>query len=115
MSFVCCDSIFYIFVFLIKFFILCLTSSHKNKAKGKMKVGHVFTVEPMINLGVSKDCTWDDRWTAVTIDGKRSAQFEHTVVVTENGLEVMTARDDLGGGERPVTVMPEWNEETFQR
>jgi len=88
---------------------------HKNKAKGKMKVGHVFTVEPMINLGVSKDCTWDDRWTAVTIDGKRSAQFEHTVVVTENGLEVMTARDDLGGGERPVTVMPEWNEVTFQR
>jgi len=110
--------LFSFFVCLIKFFLLCFVlnvCSHKNKAKGKMKVGHVFTVEPMINLGVSKDCTWDDRWTAVTIDGKRSAQFEHTVVVTENGLEVMTARDDLGGGERPVTVMPEWNEVTFQR
>ena len=67
---------------------------HKNKAKGTMKVGHVFTVEPMINLGKSGDTTWGDNWTAVTTDGKRSAQFEHTVLVTENGCEILTARDN---------------------
>ena len=36
--------------------------------------------------------TWPDNWTAVTEDGKRSAQFEHTMVVTETGVEVLTAR-----------------------
>jgi len=85
---------------------------HKNKAKGMMKVGHVFTVEPMINLGVHNDILWGDNWTAVTADGKWSSQFEHTVVVTENGLEIMTAREQE---EHPVTVMPEWNEDAFQR
>ena len=59
-----------------------------------MAPGHVFTVEPMINLGTWEDETWDDNWTAVTGDGKRSAQFEHTVVVTETGTEILTARDD---------------------
>jgi len=66
----------------------------KNKAKGVMKAGHVFTVEPMINLGSWEDTTWGDNWTAVTRDGSRSAQFEHTVVVTETGCEILTARDD---------------------
>ena len=41
-----------------------------------MKAGHVFTIEPMINLGSYADKTWGDNWTAVTSDGKRSAQFE---------------------------------------
>jgi methionyl aminopeptidase len=66
----------------------------KNKAKGTMKAGHVFTIEPMINLGQSSDRTWDDNWTAVTADGKRSAQFEHTILVTETGYEILTARDN---------------------
>ena len=66
----------------------------KNKAKGTMKAGHVFTIEPMINLGVHGDKTWDDNWTAVTTDGKWSAQFEHTFLVTETGYEILTARDD---------------------
>lgn len=57
----------------------------KNKAKGSMEVGHVFTVEPMINLGGYKDVLWPDNWTAVTADGSRSAQFEHTMVITETG------------------------------
>lgn len=48
----------------------------KNKAKGTMRAGHVFTIEPMINLGSYADKTWGDNWTAVTSDGKRSAQFE---------------------------------------
>ena len=67
---------------------------NKNKAKGVMREGHIFTVEPMINLGTWEDVTWGDNWTAVTRDGKRSAQFEHTVVVTKDGVEILTARDE---------------------
>eukprot|EP00578_Thalassiosira_sp_NH16_P024195 CAMPEP_0181101586 /NCGR_PEP_ID=MMETSP1071-20121207/13838_1 /TAXON_ID=35127 /ORGANISM="Thalassiosira sp., Strain NH16" /LENGTH=412 /DNA_ID=CAMNT_0023184457 /DNA_START=89 /DNA_END=1327 /DNA_ORIENTATION=+ len=67
---------------------------HKNKAKGVMRKGHVFTVEPMINLGSYDDVTWGDNWTAVTRDGKRSAQFEHTVLVTKDGCEILTAREN---------------------
>jgi methionyl aminopeptidase len=82
----------------------------KNKAVGVMKPGHVFTIEPMINRGTHHDLTWPDDWTSVTRDGKWSAQFEHTLLVTEQGVEVLTARQ----GE-PNDVMPEFNEETFQR
>lgn len=57
-----------------------------------MKPGHVFTIEPMINAGMHKDITWPDNWTAVTADGQRSAQFEHTLLITENGCEVLTKR-----------------------
>mmetsp|Transcript_43428 Transcript_43428/g.132141 ORF Transcript_43428/g.132141 Transcript_43428/m.132141 type:complete len:154 (-) Transcript_43428:555-1016(-) len=67
---------------------------HKNKAKGVMRPGHVFTVEPMINLGTPGDTTWGDNWTAVTSDGKRSAQFEHTVLVTKTGCEILTMREN---------------------
>ena len=63
-----------------------------NKAKGIMKVGDVFTIEPMINAGTHRDVLWPDGWTAVTEDGKRSAQFEHQLVITEDGCEVLTAR-----------------------
>ena len=48
----------------------------------------------MINLGVWKDTMWPDGWTAVTIDGKRSAQFEHTMIVTDDGVDVLTKRLD---------------------
>jgi len=64
----------------------------KNKAIGVMKPGHVFTIEPMINAGSWKDVLWPDDWTSVTMDGKRSAQFEHTLLVTETGCEVLTQR-----------------------
>lgn len=66
----------------------------KNKAVGIMKPGQIFTIEPMINMGTWRDKTWPDDWTAVTADGKRSAQFEHTILVTETGYEILTARDD---------------------
>lgn len=62
-----------------------------NKAVGFMRAGHVFTIEPMINQGVWKDVTWNDKWTSVTADGQRSAQFEHTILITEDGCEVLTA------------------------
>eukprot|EP00271_Cylindrocystis_brebissonii_P004673 TRINITY_DN16488_c0_g1_i1.p1 TRINITY_DN16488_c0_g1~~TRINITY_DN16488_c0_g1_i1.p1 ORF type:complete len:427 (-),score=35.84 TRINITY_DN16488_c0_g1_i1:927-2207(-) len=64
----------------------------KNKAVGVMKAGQTFTIEPMINAGSWRDRLWADGWTAVTADGSRSAQFEHTLVVTEDGCEVLTAR-----------------------
>ncbi|MBM3799392.1 MAG: type I methionyl aminopeptidase [Actinobacteria bacterium] len=56
-----------------------------------MKPGMVFTIEPMITLGTWQHKMWDDDWTAVTADGKRTAQFEHTVLVTDTGVEVLTA------------------------
>ncbi|KAJ3071347.1 Methionine aminopeptidase 1 [Podochytrium sp. JEL0797] len=62
----------------------------KNKAVGVMKPGHIFTIEPMISEGTWKDEQWPDRWTAVTADGKRSAQFEETMMVTETGVEILT-------------------------
>jgi methionyl aminopeptidase len=82
-----------------------------------MKPGHSFTIEPMINQGTWKDVTWPDDWTSTTAvsissykicdiisghsvllqDGKRSAQFEHTMVVTDTGCEVLTARRDHDG------------------
>ena len=58
--------------------------------RGKIKPGMIFTVEPMINMGVWKHKIWDDGWTAVTADLQRSAQFEHTVLVTENGTDILT-------------------------
>ena len=46
----------------------------------------------MINEGVHEDEQWPDDWTVVTADGRRSAQFEHTMIVTETGVEILTAR-----------------------
>ncbi|HEX2732672.1 MAG TPA: type I methionyl aminopeptidase [Polyangiaceae bacterium] len=59
----------------------------------RIRPGMIFTIEPMINLG-----TWEveilaDDWTAITVDGKLSAQFEHTILVTEEGVDVLTQRD----------------------
>lgn len=64
----------------------------KNKAVGAAKAGMCFTIEPMINEGVWRDRTWPDDWTSATADGGLSAQFEHTLLVTEDGVEVLTAR-----------------------
>ncbi|KAI0979986.1 hypothetical protein GJ496_010781 [Pomphorhynchus laevis] len=69
----------------------------KNKAVGVMKAGHVFTIEPMINEGSYTDGIWPDQWTAVTMDGKRSSQFEHTLLVTENGCDILTKRINYDG------------------
>jgi methionyl aminopeptidase len=66
----------------------------RNKAVGICAPGMVFTIEPMINQGTFGDETWPDNWTAVTKDGKRSAQFEHTMLVTEDGVEILTARTE---------------------
>lgn len=79
----------------------------KNKAVGKLAPGMTFTIEPMINLSNNwRDKTWPDDWTSVTVDGKPSAQFEHTLLITEDGVEVLTARKaDSPGG--PVEMIEE--------
>lgn len=83
----------------------------KNKAVGVMKAGHVFTVEPMINLGADGgDTKWPDNWTAVTLNGKPSAQFEHTFLITETGYEVLTARRGA-----PLDSMPPYHPGMFKR
>lgn len=62
-----------------------------NKCPGTMKAGMTFTIEPMICVGNQQEMHWPDNWTATTRDGKKSAQFEETMVVTETGVEILTA------------------------
>ena len=64
-----------------------------RRGKGrKLKPGMVFTIEPMINQGTWEAVMLDDGWTAVTADGLLSAQFEHTIAVTQDGVEILTLR-----------------------
>ncbi len=59
-----------------------------------LKQGMTFTVEPMINLGKRHCVLLDDGWTVITQDKKWSAQFEHTILVTDTGFEILTVSDD---------------------
>jgi methionyl aminopeptidase len=56
----------------------------------RLKTGHVFAIEPMVNAGGPETELLDDGWTVVTRDGRRSAHFEHSIAVTEDGPEVLT-------------------------
>jgi methionyl aminopeptidase len=56
----------------------------------KLKTGMVFAIEPMINLGRAEVEVLEDRWTAVTVDRRLSAHFEHTVAVTQNGPDILS-------------------------
>jgi methionyl aminopeptidase len=58
-----------------------------------LEPGMTFTIEPMITMGSWRERIWPDQWTAVTSDGLRTAQFEHTLVVTDTGAEVLTPSD----------------------
>jgi methionyl aminopeptidase len=58
-----------------------------------IEAGMTFTVEPMLNLGSHEWEMWDDGWTVVTKDRRRSAQFEHTILVTDHGPEILTQGD----------------------
>ena len=55
-----------------------------------LKSGMVLAIEPMVNAGVSDVEVLEDDWTVVTADGSLSAHFEHTVAVTDNGVEILT-------------------------
>jgi methionyl aminopeptidase len=62
----------------------------KPKRGKKLSVGLTIAIEPMVNVGTAKTRTLSDKWTVVTADGKRSAHFEHTVAITENGPRIIT-------------------------
>jgi methionyl aminopeptidase len=66
--------------------------AHTGKAGTglRLKPGMALTIEPMVNLGRPHVLCLDDGWTVVTADGSLSAQFEHTVIVTEQGCEITT-------------------------
>lgn len=68
---------------------------YRNNDRTVLKEGMIFTVEPMINAG-KFGCINDaeDNWTVYTADGKNSAQWEHTIVVTKNGCEILTLREE---------------------
>lgn len=59
----------------------------------RIKEGMCLAIEPMVNMGRHEVRILDDQWTAVTVDGSLSAHFEHTVVVTRDGPEILTRRD----------------------
>ena len=68
---------------------------YKNNDNEKMQEGMCFTIEPMINLGRANTLLdKEDKWTVYTLDGKKSAQWEHTLVVTKTGCEILTLRKD---------------------
>jgi len=63
-----------------------------SEPAGKMAPGHTFTIEPMICEGDANFLMWPDDWTATTRDGGRSAQFEHTLLITPDGVEALTGK-----------------------
>lgn len=75
----------------------------KKGTGAEMKPGMTFTIEPMINLGTRHCKLLKDDWTVITRDSKWSAQFEHTILVTEEGFEILTLREEEKGiGYRPA-------------
>ena len=69
---------------------LAIPHFYDKRASTELVPGMSFTIEPMLNLGDPDLYLWDDEWTAVTADGRRSAQFEHTLIVTDDGYEITT-------------------------
>ena len=67
-----------------------------------IREGMTFTIEPMITLGTWQHRMWEDGWTAVTSDGSRTAQFEHTILVTADGVDILT------GGPGSVSPSAPW-------
>lgn len=62
----------------------------KNNEKDIMREGMIFTIEPIFVQGMTGFRKWDDDWTACTLDGGRAAQFEHTILVTSYGSQILT-------------------------
>ncbi len=77
---------------------------YEPRARAVMAEGMTFTIEPMLTLGDPALGVWEDDWTAVTLDGRRSAQFEHTLLVTAEGAEILTIASD---GRIPADVYAE--------
>jgi methionyl aminopeptidase len=63
---------------------------YDRRANRSLDVGMSFTIEPMLTLGSPDMYMWDDDWTALTLDGRRTAQFEHTLIMSDSGVETTT-------------------------
>ncbi|XP_073122411.1 methionine aminopeptidase 1D, chloroplastic/mitochondrial isoform X3 [Henckelia pumila] len=63
---------------------------YRNNGRGKMVLNQTFTIEPMLTIGSIHPKMWNDNWTVVTEDGSLSAQFEHTILITTDGAEILT-------------------------
>ncbi|THF97861.1 hypothetical protein TEA_005720 [Camellia sinensis var. sinensis] len=63
---------------------------HRNDKSGCMVEGQTFTIEPILTLGSIECVTWEDNWTTLTADGSPAAQFEHTILITRTGAEILT-------------------------
>jgi len=63
---------------------------HKNREPGVMVEGQTFTIEPILSMGSTREKYWNDNWTALTTDGSLTAQFEHTILITKDGHEILT-------------------------
>ncbi|PKI60500.1 hypothetical protein CRG98_019154 [Punica granatum] len=63
---------------------------HSNEEPGCMVEGQTFTIEPILTMGSIECRTWPDNWTTVTADGGPAAQFEHTILITRTGAEILT-------------------------
>lgn len=61
-----------------------------NNEAGHMVLNQTFTIEPMLTIGSRNPIMWDDNWTVVTEDASLSAQFEHTILITKDGAEILT-------------------------
>jgi methionyl aminopeptidase len=61
----------------------------------KLKAGMTLAIEPILNAGSKYTKTLRDRWTVITVDNSLSAQFEHTVLVTKTGYEILTDRSKV--------------------
>ncbi|XP_031254408.1 methionine aminopeptidase 1D, chloroplastic/mitochondrial-like [Pistacia vera] len=63
---------------------------YRNNDHGRMLLNQTFTIEPMLTIGSINPVMWNDDWTVVTEDGSLSAQFEHTILITQDGAEILT-------------------------
>lgn len=74
-----------------RFHELPMVYHHYNDKPGVMEPGMTFTIEPLLCQGSDAEINWKDGWTVASRDGARSAQFEHTILITNDGASVMTA------------------------
>ena len=84
--------------------VLQIPHYYDPRARTILEEGMTFTIEPMLTLGDPSLAVWDDDWTAVTLDGRRSAQFEHMLVVTADGVDILTVASN---GTMPSDVFAE--------
>jgi methionyl aminopeptidase len=61
----------------------------------RLRAGMALTIEPIVTIGSNRTRTLSDRWTVVTVDSSLAAQFEHTLLVTEDGFEILTDRTKI--------------------